>query len=768
MNSRQSRSHPFAYVCKIKLASMTLKLTKTFLLLWVLAVPSLLLSQEMGALKVTLGVKDGKLVVASSEFKANGIAFPSLAKTELEAFLNRSFAEMDSLYEIRATQWDFPDMASQPLDEVFYEGYGYLTKQDGVGREVSEAFNEQVMLEGSDVSLSDFIQLNIFGPMASNLWVNSPLGLDLDGLLQSAYQKLEFEFTVKPPISLDSYVINWDGGHVLPKSKTRNILKGLDGQLYFRRKIKARVERYFKLTKYQLNYVISDLEVTVRPARLTRVIVKTKEKDAVHKVLYQVLPAAYFEIAIKIPVDSLPKYNNGDGYIFSLFGQVDGNLAKLPKIQTDVLQISLIQLGKLNYSLESLTESDWLEVPIEEKSSYSEIYISEVKANTTAMNCPERIPATNEDGVTATNDLPTDHASFDNERIDSTTEKCDKPKANSIGFGFDYSMGDGADIYLHAQHTAKDASSFSVQLGYAFNETGFKEGSFFFTGNYFKDYLFFDALQKRLSFQVTGQSSFTNNRVLEGVATKERRNGGKLRFQLDWFRDANGQQLSTNLGLQRQYIQLHDFQDVVKSEMTLSFLEIGKTWFFGKSSAHRTNYLLVEPALKLGIAEDGNGGDAENYLVSNLHCNWQRRWPGGFGFSLSGYWQHGSAHTPLVEKPALSTSANRGFRQDDVIADDLVGLQPEIWLPLPHFGEKTGGFNDYLFERVRLAIFADVSWYAGGQYKGNDFLLSPGLGLRFIEFPAQVNFDWAWGIAPTNLNAGKSRFSISLTLKAPI
>ena len=750
-----------------KFTSFTMRVTHHILLLFLIGAPCILMSQEMGALKVTLGVKDSKLVVASSEFNANGIVFPSTAKADLVAFLNQSFVELDSLVENRATAWNFPDIAAVALDTVFYQGYSLLTAQDGVGRPVSREFNRQVGEKDLPFSLSDFLGLKIFDPLSKYHWSRSPLSINFDDLEERDIQNLEFEFSVKPPFSLNKYVVKWDGDHVLPKSKTQKILGSLDGQLYFQNKIEELVESYFILTKYQPIYDISDSVASIIPTRLTRIIIKTKNKADVHKVLYQLLPAEYYKIAAKIPVDSLPKFNNVD-YIFSLFDQVDGKLSKLPRIQTDVLQISLIQLGKLNYSLGQLSKSDFVDVPNLDKNPYSEMYISQIEVDTSSVTPPKRIPSTNEDGVIAANDLPSDHSSFDNERIDPKAKKPEKPNNTDLGVGFNQSFGDGNDVYLNFQHTAKDASSFSVQTGFTFNENGIKNGGLFISGSYFKDYLFFDALNKKLSLQITGQSTYTTNRVLEGIEAKERRTGGKVRLQLDWFRDADGHQLTTYLSLQSQKLNLRDFQEKSISETTLSFLEIGKIWFLGKASAHRTNYLIVEPEIKLGFAQNSGNGEIVNYLVSNLRLNWQRRWPRGFAFSFGGYWQHGSKLTPLVEQPALNTSTNRGFRQDDIISNKLIGLQPEIWLPLTGSDKNNGGFNDYLFKKVRLALFTDATWYSRGQDKGDDLLLSPGLGLRFIEFPAQVNFDWAWGIAPQNLNAGKSRFSISLTLKSPI
>jgi len=750
---------------------------KPLILLFLVLLPLFLSAQAEGKLEVFLAIKDGKLVVDTSTFTSDNLPYPADSQTKLVDLLNQNFAHLDSLVDAGAEQWCFPNSVCKPLDATFKEGYRYLTMTDGKGRMVAVGFDDNAMMDGYDLALQDFFELYIFDILIENVWAQTPLSIRPDKLGPRNYAKLQFPFSVKPPINTQGFSIIWDGQDTLSKAKTKQILKGLDGQLWFRNTIQNRAEHYFFLSKFQLNYFVADSTVSVSPNRLARIIVKSDRPKEVRRAMYQLLPTPLFKASTKIPLDSLLMDSSGGGgmlsYQFNLLRHFDYQPNPLPKLQTDMLQLTQMQLGKMNYSLRAINTPNGLldSVPVLDQAFFFDIFANKIKNDSPpdTSNVPPPPLTPNEDGITNPSDLATNPRSFDNNRLrELDKQKPNKERRNFLGFGIDHSFGDGTATRLIYQRLMKDGSTFSAQAGYSFNEDGVENGGFFASGNFFTDYLFFNSLKKKLSLQVTANSTLTANRVFAGTPTKVRRSGGKAKFQLEWFREIKGQQISSSLSMNTQRVEQNDLNDVNLGKTTISFLDIGTTYFFKQPGKQHDAILLIQPELRLGLTGLEQSGGGTKYLTSNITLNWTRTMAKGFGMKFTGYWQHGSDDAPIFEQPSLKTAMNRGFKEDDIIARDLLGSQIECWFPFPRFGNKWSGFNKYLFENVRLAAFADFTQFTSAPSITSDFLWSPGVGLRFVRFPAQVNFDWAYGIAPDGFNIGKSRFSIGLTLNGPL
>ena len=749
-----------------------------FILLFLALLPLFLSAQTEGKLEVFLAVKDGRLVVDTSTFTSNQLPYPTGSQTQLVNLLNKNFAHLDSLADAGAEQWCFPNSVCKPLDASFAEGYRYLTMTDGKGPAVAVGFDDNSMMEGYDLALQDFFELYIFDIMVENIWAQTPLSIQPDKLGPRNYAKLQFPFSIKPPINTSRFRIIWDGQDTLSKAKTQQTLKGLDGQLWFRDAIQDRAEHYFFLSKFQLNYFVADSTVSVTPNRLARIIVKTDQQKEVRRAMYQLLPTPLFKASTKLPLESLLMNTSAGGgmlsYQFNLLKHFNYQFKPLPKLQTDMLQLTQMQLGKMNYSLRAINTPNGLldSIPVLDQAFFFDIFANKVKNDSppdTSNVAPPPLQS-NPDGVIGANDFATNPRTFDNNRLkELDKQKPNKERRNFLGFGIDHSFGDGSVTRLIYQRLMKNGSTFSLQGGYAFNEDGVKNGGFFASGNFFTDYLFFNSLKKKLSMQVTANSTLTANRVFAGTPTTVRRSGGKAKFQLEWFREIKGQQMSSSLSMNTQRVEQNDLNGVIKlGKTTISFLDIGTTYFFKQPGKQHDAILLIQPELRLGLTGLEQSGGGTEYLTSNITLNWTCTMAKGFGFKFAGYWQHGSDKAPVFEQPSLKTAMNRGFKEDDIISQNLLGAQLEYWFPFPRFGNKWSGFNKYLFENIRLATFADFTRFSSPADITGHFLWSPGLGIRFIRFPAQVNFDWAYGMAPDGFNIGKSRFSIGLTLNGPL
>jgi outer membrane protein assembly factor BamA len=178
----------------------------------------------------------------------------------------------------------------------------------------------------------------------------------------------------------------------------------------------------------------------------------------------------------------------------------------------------------------------------------------------------------------------------------------------------------------------------------------------------------------------------------------------------------------------------------------------------------------------------GTGLGAEpTYAVFDLDGGLHRRISDQYLISadISGRFQLASSMTPVFDLPSLGGGESvRGFQTDDALGRKLWSLQSELWAPVPFTlaaTQQSGGARWFLRQNVRLAGFFD----AGGVWDTN-LALSPGLaipgtsalpgfrkgagaGIRFIQGPITLKFDWAYGFGHGAFGDGHGRFYIGVS-----
>lgn len=752
----------------------TIRLTLSLLLLLV----SLSVSIGQGELTVFLKIDNHQLVVDSSVFKKNDIPFSDRAEMELVNFLNQTFKEFDK--GVRESKISKP-VAGCPLyfegDSILIKSYNLLTSIDTSGDAALRNYFTKAARNPALITIKNLtrvLQEKFFPALKCYFWDGSPITINTDNLRIRPGRGFFFTFQVFAPIDLDNFSLVYAEKDTLSKRKTKRILKGLDQSLWFENRIKSALEQHYFLLNTVLDYEIfeDNRVVDVRPKRLATVQVLTDSIQNKDEIFYWMLPTKLFQAYREALKEEDPKIlKNIDGrYIFNLLNLNAKKGLPAPILETDRVQITQMQLNKLQFNgkIAPTSESSILTNDDFDSSLFLDFIAIPIKStppNDTIVKTAA--PKPNEDGVMGSDAHFQQNNEFGNSRSDTLKSRVNKVHKNYIGAEFAYNIDDAASITGIYQRLMKDGSTFSFQGGYAFNESGVLEGDFFGTGSYFKDFIFFKALKKRVSMQLTANSLFTNNRVIDAQELKERRQSGKVKFNVEWFRNLSNQLLQTNLTQELQQVKLTDTAGVQTASTTLSFTELGWLYFYSKSDTPFSTLFKLEPVTTFGFNGVNSENPADFYWMAKVNLVFNQSLSGGFAFNFVGNYGYASDKTPIFDQSAILPNLNRGFKEDDVIGRKFIGLQPEFWLPFPFSKGKWGTVNQYIAKHFRLAAFLDCSYFEDTTIDKNGWWLSPGVGIRFINFPVQVNLDWAYGMAPPEIPDRKSRFSLNLVVNTP-
>jgi hypothetical protein len=730
--------------------------------------------QKTGVLTIDLAVRNNKFWVAHSAFDNNGIAYPDGTEAKLVGFINGTFDKLDEQLRRDSSTECFAN--SKNNNEGLLPCYQALTQLDTSGEGVAMAYVEA--LPDADIQF-DFRQ-HIFNVLELCLWQGSPILLNPDQFDVMNYIKLSFPLQIRPPVDVDKINIVWDQQDTLSRRKVKRILTGLENALWFEQDIKAKLEKHYFLLSNELEYKIDDTLIRVLPQKIGRILVTTDNPEEVAPVFYNLLSTPLFNKFIQIPIDSLRVKNDFSdqiGFNFSLFKEGQTAFKQLPVFDTDLFQLYQMQLNKLNYAL-TVNPTPSLIFDNLDAGTELEQYVDVIanKIPTTQQedtsNVSMAAPMPNADGVMGVSGQQNNPNEFGHSRLkDMPDGKTNKFKRNYLGVGFDYYIEDAFQVNGIFQRQMKSGSTLSAKIGYALNEKGISKGGVYASGSYFKDFVFFNALKKRMSVQLTANTLFSANRIILDESLKERRSGGKILSEIEWFRDISGNLLLSRFTLASQKITLNDFDDVSVIDTAIAFAEIGFLHNYSKNSAQYSTRLVIEPVFKFGISGINGTTSSDFYATSKLRIRFNQNLPNGFSINLDGQTEFDTKLTPVFEQSALQTNQSRGFKEDAVIGRFHWNIQPEFWLPLPRFGDKWSSLNQYFFKHIRIAAFADISYFDKTlvlQGKNRGYWYSPGLGIRFIKFPTQINFDWAYGYPPGNLLAGRSQFSINLLVNAPL
>lgn len=721
-----------------------------------------LTAQSAATLQVQLGIENNTIVVTDATFESE-LTYPTDTKTQLVSLINNGFNTLDSMMRNDATEWCV-DQICYPLGD-FSEDYLILTEEDGAVEDVVNNYFDN--LETWD--LRDLFEENLFDILQANVLNGTPLTLIGQEFEDEEYETFNFIFPVKAPIQVDKMNVLWLAKDTL-KAKTKcRLLKGLDGQLFFKNNILDRLSNYYSNLSFQPEYFITPEEIRVLPPRVSRFLVKTKVEKEVDKMAYLLLPHREYKAFLKMPKDSI-KIESGAGeyiYQYNLLAKANQQFDRLPILPTNTLGQSQAQIVRQGYTLNVLpTLNDLLgTIDISEQHLYLDVVASQVTTKQDTTNVPPATPNVAEGDAFGTNvrsdEFEATDAVADQRRVTDI-------KRNFIGLGIDFFLQDETRFKAVYQRLMQDGGNLSFELAYAFNESGIAEGGLIFSGRYAKDYLFFNALKKRLAVQLSAGTDFTSNRVFNNTFYKERRTGGSFRTEIDWYRDRNNRLFQSALKLNEEQVNLESFEGTAAIETNIFSTEWNNTFYAISPIKLFTTRFKLENSLKLGWAGINEDTKATFFSTGKIQANLNQKLVKGMAIDLTAYTQWNSSETPFFEQIGHQVNINRGFKQDVVIGRNLLGGTIEFWTPLPRFGDKQSKLNNYFYKHLRLAIFSDFSRYNKVLTSTESVKLwSPGLGLRLIMPPAQVNFDWAMRRSKTEGLGGGSQFSINLILNSP-
>jgi hypothetical protein len=376
-----------------------------------------------------------------------------------------------------------------------------------------------------------------------------------------------------------------------------------------------------------------------------------------------------------------------------------------------------------------------------------------------STNAPGTVPAPanpSAHGATDPSGGPTDDLSNNVSALKPPSkDRCiHKPCLNFIGGGAVYRPGQGVRFYGAYDRKRLLKGDLAIRVG--------NFGGHIISGEGRWDYLFFDKLNRRLSFQINGATDSTANRMFSGVETDERRTGGAFRAELELLTDPA--LLTLSFGGKRETIEITQ-NEKTAAKQNLTIFQTGAVFVVASKNVLWRRVVQLEPALRF---DPGLGAGQKSFAVFSLTGLFHQYLPGRRDFIINGRVDVASKQTPLFEQPFLGGEDSvRGFRIDDAIGLRQWVLQHEFQFPVPYMKPESSGLPAMLRSQVQLAAFFDV----GGMYRttgspaGTRF--GPGLGVRFNRGPHVLKFDWAYGIGDGAQGRGHGRFYFSVSREIP-
>ncbi|MEM6320160.1 MAG: hypothetical protein AAF960_20990 [Bacteroidota bacterium] len=718
--------------------------------------------QVPATLRVELGVENQKIVVKDAQL-ITGLTYPKGAKNTLLDLLNEGFSTLDALMRADSTHW-CTDGLCYSLDD-FKEDYFVLTEGEGTTEDIIGNYYDNLIDWVPQELLGDFI----FDVLQKNVLNGTPLTLTNNDFTEDDYDDLTFAFPIKAPINLDRLTLIWLDRDTLNDKQKGRILGTLDGQLFFQHQIEQRLSDYYAALNFQPTYLISPETIRILPTRINRFLVQTLDIEATNRMAYLLLPRQFYKPFFEVEKDSIRIATGGGDaiYPFNLRKYVGGPTDQLPILPTNTLAQYQTQLMQQGYTI-NLGEppSNLLRgIPLEEQSLFVDVLVKQLEGDTSSTNVPTAVPEVANRPSTV-REAALDESARATSNV-GNPQQLTTFQRNFIGVGVDLNLNDETRAKLVYQRLMRNASRLSLELAYAFNEQGFDNGGLIISGNYFKDFLFFNAIKKRMSVSLTAGSQFTANRVLTGVPLKERRNGAKANVEIDWYRNQTNQLFQSYLQASQENIEL-SAETIDFAATDIFSLDWGNTFFVKTPFRLLTTRFQIDSKLTLGWATIEQQSESTFYKKGSLTARLNQQLVRGMALDFTGYAQFADEATPFFEQIGHQVATNRGFKQDAVIARNLWGATIEFWTPLPRFGDKLSPLNAYLFKHLRFSIFSDISRYGKLVSKEMSVTLwSPGAGLRLLMGVAQVNFDWAIRRTPADFLQNGHQFSLNLVLNSP-
>ena len=328
-----------------------------------------------------------------------------------------------------------------------------------------------------------------------------------------------------------------------------------------------------------------------------------------------------------------------------------------------------------------------------------------------------------------------------------------RAKQNYVYAGFEYNPGQGVKP-LAGYERLRLLGPGSLKL-----EAGGNNDHALGSGNLNLDYLGFSKLHHRVAFSANGGSDFTLNRLLGLSAADERRTGGTARLEGELLRNFHGSQVLLFTEARHVTVALSNSAGSLGTT-NLNMLDVGASISWAQPGVTYPWSIRIEPRIRQGL-----GLSATETHFTKFESTGNFHWVslGPFEFDLSGHAAVASHTTPVVELPSFGGADTvRGFRRDDLLARQFWALQPEIWMGIPGTRFALSGPGAFLRRNARIAVFSDFGDVMGTLAGPAGFKGGPGIGLRFLQSPVVLQFDWARpiGDAVTHSSWGRFYFNI--------
>lgn len=270
--------------------------------------------------------------------------------------------------------------------------------------------------------------------------------------------------------------------------------------------------------------------------------------------------------------------------------------------------------------------------------------------------------------------------------------------------------------YSYSGLTGPD--TLSAQVGYQDEPLGDVQ--------YSRDFVFFDALNRRLQLSFRAFSDFTPDRQLPSGTFDERRTGGEAGAILDIWRDLNGHwaQLNARASWRESRLQNDDLPEI---KTRLALLDLGLLYFKSWDGTAASRRIEVQPAVTLGHSDDRDGIFTRASLDGRYHqflgafTQWETR------VRAVSAW----GPIPDVELPSFGgIDSVRGHKPDAGLARTIWAVQNELWLPMRLGLGLPDGMQTFLRRSVAFALLGDVGGLHDSRDSFSGVKASAGLGLR--------------------------------------
>jgi hypothetical protein len=264
------------------------------------------------------------------------------------------------------------------------------------------------------------------------------------------------------------------------------------------------------------------------------------------------------------------------------------------------------------------------------------------------------------------------------------------------------------------------------------------------------DYVLFGKLQRRLQLDANGNTDIQSKRLIGGQLLDERRWTAQAGFNLEWFHDRNGGDLSTSIQARWSSVIL-TAQDESTNRVDLAVLDIAAGYRWGDRRLLWGRGLTAEVRISAAPGVFGR----PRYTTATLAIGFVQRMPHRFEYHTSAQYGQATRGTPVVELLSMGSEETvRGFRSDDALARRLAAWQNEIWIPLPMPAGKPyrprGRVAGYIHDNILFAAFGDLggAWQTASGIPG--VRSGAGVGIRWrIQRLISLKLDYGFGFGPS-------------------